>query len=361
MFRALIKMAITRSKKRVIETVETVEQNGEFKKIKTDTEVTTCKMKTPPKLSPPTTTMADPEKVAPVSPTPPALAKKNNNNNDLFRDAPAAKPSDRDSLIPEFAKGLDHLIQMDRSLQNIINVSSFKTFETAEIEKRKNESSFQYLVRSIIGQQVSGAAAASILRKFVRLFSDNQEFPSSDQVLNATTEQLRGAGLSQRKAEYITGIAESYKTGILSDDKLKNSDDDEVVDMLVSLKGVGPWTADMFLLFFLHRMDTFTIGDLGVQRGVSNYIKQRPSLQLELKAVDWTVPLEGLHSPGKSLKSQQRKPAKLAKAKTKTEAKWKVPEANEMLYIANKFRPYRSAFQMVMWKLSDTNLEILNE
>lgn len=104
-------------------------------------------------------------------------------------------------------------------------------------------------------------------------------------------------------------------------------------------------------------MDTFAVGDLGVQRGVSVYIKERAGLQDELKQVDWSLPLEGLHSPGKSAKSQQRKPAKLPPKNGG--GKWKVPQANEMLYIANKFKPYRSVFEILMWRLSDTNLAVL--
>lgn len=115
----------------------------------------------------------------------------------------------------------------------------------------------------------------------------------------------------------------------------------------------------MFLLFSQRRMDTFSIGDLGVQRGVSKYIKERPWIQSELKCVDWSIPMEGVHSPGKSAKAQQRKPAKVAKTNGNGNNKWKVPEVNEMLYIANKFRPYRSVFQMIMWRLSDTDLTVI--
>lgn len=116
----------------------------------------------------------------------------------------------------------------------------------------------------------------------------------------------------------------------------------------------------MFLLFCLRRMDVFSVGDLGVQRGVSHYIKQRPWLEEELKTVDWSKPLDGLHSPGKSDKAKSRKAAKVvSKSANGNDGKWKIPHQREMEYVAHKFQPYRSAFQMVMWKLASVDLTIL--
>lgn len=114
----------------------------------------------------------------------------------------------------------------------------------------------------------------------------------------------------------------------------------------------------MFLMFHLQRMDVFSIGDLGVQRGFEEYIKQRPYFADEMKSVDWTVPLDNLHSPGKSLKSQNRQPASKQK---KNGSKPTIPIHKQMEYISRKFHPYRSAFQMILWKLADTNVTVLEE
>jgi DNA-3-methyladenine glycosylase II len=113
----------------------------------------------------------------------------------------------------------------------------------------------------------------------------------------------------------------------------------------------------MFLMFHLQRMDVFSIGDLGVQRGFEEYIKQRPYFVDEMKSVDWTVPLDNLHSPGKTAKAQNRKPA----TKQKNGSKSAVPIHRQMEYVSRKFHPYRSAFQMVLWKLAATNVTVLEE
>jgi DNA-3-methyladenine glycosylase II len=111
----------------------------------------------------------------------------------------------------------------------------------------------------------------------------------------------------------------------------------------------------MFLVFSLHRMDVFTVGDLGVQRGFEAYLAQRPWLKEELRRVDWSVPLEGTHSPGKSAKSRNRKSSAPKNHKGVSSA----PINKQMEYVANKFRPHRTAFQMVLWKLAGTDVEIV--
>lgn len=112
----------------------------------------------------------------------------------------------------------------------------------------------------------------------------------------------------------------------------------------------------MFLMFHLQRMDVFSIGDLGVQRGFETYIKQRPYFVQEMKSVDWNIPLDNLHSPGKTAKAQNRKPATKSK---KGDGRSSIPIHRQMEYISRKFHPYRSAFQMVLWKLAATNIGAL--
>ncbi|KAA8916541.1 hypothetical protein TRICI_001404 [Trichomonascus ciferrii] len=275
---------------------------------------------------------------------------------------------DREQYDQEFVKGIDHVLRIDPSLKDIISQSTFPHFKKAAEDADFRSGCFMALARGIIGQQVSGAAAKSILKRFIRIYhpdapedSGGLDFPSPQQVLDTSTDDLRSAGLSGRKTEYIKVLAEAFKNGTLSEEWLFKASDDDVVDALVDLKGIGPWSADMFLLFTLRRMDVFSVGDLGVQRGVANYIKQRPWVDQELKSVDWSVPMDGLHSPGKSAKAKARKPAKTPSQSKNGSSKWKVPEQKHMEYIANKFRPYRTVFQMVTWKLSSVDIAVLED
>lgn len=239
--------------------------------------------------------------------------------------------------IPEFQAALDAVIERDPSLKSIVDTHEFPAFFAP---KREDESSFEYLVRNVLSQQVSGAAGKAILAKFRNLMgcSDN-EFPDPQHLLKFSVEQLRTAGLSLRKGEYVRGLAEAYMSGQLSDEMFTSMDDDEVVDKIVAIRGLGPWTAQMFLIFYLYRMDVFSPGDVGVQRGMRRYLKDRPELVKQIKHED-EVPA----SPGKSKK---------ATAKTKLP-----PDLIHMEKIAaSNFVPYRTAFQMILWKMSDIQME----
>lgn len=275
---------------------------------------------------------------------------------------------EREQYDQTFVDGIDYILRIDPSLKDIVTQSTFPHFKKEARDTDFRSGCFMALARGIIGQQVSGAAAKSILNKFIRLYhpqapedATGLDFPTPQQVLNSSTEDLRSAGLSGRKVEYIKVLAEAFESGTLSEEWLLKASDDDVVDALVDLKGIGPWSADMFLLFTLRRMDVFSVGDLGVQRGVANYIKQRPWVDQELKSVDWSVPMDGLHSPGKSAKAKARKPAKMPSQNKKGSSKWKVPEQKHMEYIANKFKPYRTVFQMITWKLSSVDIAVLED
>jgi DNA-3-methyladenine glycosylase II len=145
---------------------------------------------------------------------------------------------------------------------------------------QENIEPFTALASGIISQQVSGAAAASIKRKFVSLFPppdgsshDGTEtlsetpkyFPTPAQVIQKTVEELRPAGLSQRKAEYIHGLAEKFANGELSAQMLVEASDEEVLEKLIQVRGLGRWSVEMFACFSLKRTDIFSTGDLGVQ------------------------------------------------------------------------------------------------
>jgi DNA-3-methyladenine glycosylase II len=126
---------------------------------------------------------------------------------------------------------------------------------------------FQSLTRSIIHQQLSGAAASTICERFERLFPDGQ-FPAPSHVAKTSVERLRSAGLSRPKAAYIIDLAKRSDAGeIPSVTECDSLTDEEIAASLTKIKGIGRWTVDMFLIFNLGRPDVLPVGDLGVRRG----------------------------------------------------------------------------------------------
>jgi DNA-3-methyladenine glycosylase II len=132
---------------------------------------------------------------------------------------------------------------------------------------------FQSLVRSIMYQQLAGSAADAIHRRFVQIY--NGEFPSPS-VLAATSDaQLRAVGLSGRKVEYLKGLASNVAAGNLDLASLSVMEDEKVIEQLTALRGIGRWTAEMFLIFCLGRPDVLPVGDLGLQRAIQRIYSLR--------------------------------------------------------------------------------------
>ena len=165
-----------------------------------------------------------------------------------------------------------HLIKMEPMLQPLIEKHYCRVFCPEGLAEECDP--FRSLCSSIMAQQVSGAAASSIKRKFVGLFSrpldeekveDAKTFPTPAQVAACNVPFLRQAGLSERKAEYIQGLAEKFSTGELSAAMLINASDEEVLEKLTAVRGLGKWSVEMFACFGLKRMDILSTGDLGVQ------------------------------------------------------------------------------------------------
>ena len=155
-------------------------------------------------------------------------------------------------------KGLKHLKQEDEKMGRLI----------AEFEKpefKKDSDYFEALVRAIVYQQLSGKAAATIYKRFKNLFPQNKHF-TPIMVKERSHEELRSAGLSNQKASYIHNIANAFYTGAIPKD-IDTIGDNEVIECLTTIKGVGPWTAKMFLMFTLNRPDVFPVTDLGIQKG----------------------------------------------------------------------------------------------
>ncbi len=129
-----------------------------------------------------------------------------------------------------------------------------------------SDNPFRSLASSIISQQVSIAAAASMLKKFTALWP-RKAFPLPRDVLSIPLERLHAAGLSKRKAAYIKDLAEKFLDGTISPNDFPRMSDEAIIEHLVRVKGIGVWTAHMFLIFALARPNVLPVGDLAIRRG----------------------------------------------------------------------------------------------
>ena len=122
------------------------------------------------------------------------------------------------------------------------------------------------LLRTIVGQQLSTKAARTIHERVLGLFGGRT--PTPEELLAVSEEDLRGAGLSGRKVTYIRDLAAHVKDGELELDRLDELSDEEVIEEIVAVRGLGRWSAEMFLMFHLERPDVFSGGDLGLRRAI---------------------------------------------------------------------------------------------
>lgn len=125
---------------------------------------------------------------------------------------------------------------------------------------------YQSLVESIISQQLSIKAAATILERFVALFPGG--FPTPEEILDKDIETYRSVGLSRQKATYIVDLAQKVIDETIVFDQLDTLSNDDVIKELIQVKGVGVWTVHMFLMFCMGRLDVLPVGDLGIKNGI---------------------------------------------------------------------------------------------
>lgn len=145
---------------------------------------------------------------------------------------------------------------------------------------------FLTLANAIIGQQISVSAATTVSQRLKSLLGEI----SVENYLKADEESLRKCGLSYRKISYITNIAQAFEEGILTPKNWENMSDQEVIKQLTSIKGIGPWTAQMFLIFHLHRKDIFPMADLGLINAIQlHYSNENPltKQQIEELSQQW--------------------------------------------------------------------------
>lgn len=146
---------------------------------------------------------------------------------------------------------------------------------------------YESLVEAIITQQLSEKAAGSISKRFRRLFG---RFPKPEDVLKTPDSKLRSAGLSAMKVKYIKGLSKMIESKELKMNLLKKMTDEEVVSQLTKVRGIGRWTAEMFLIFSLGRLDVLPVGDLGLQKGIQKIylLSELPDkIEIEQIAQKW--------------------------------------------------------------------------
>ncbi|PGH16420.1 hypothetical protein AJ79_01751 [Helicocarpus griseus UAMH5409] len=267
-------------------------------------------------------------------------------------------PTTTGTLLEE---AVAHLLSVAPQLQPVIAKYPCPLFSPAGLAEEIDP--FNALASSIIGQQVSGAAAKSIKGRFIGLFKNDDSdksdarangtgandsdkkkqvnvdrrnelaemrydrddhFPTPQQVAQCDIATLRTAGLSQRKAEYIQGLAGKFASGELGAGMLLTASDGEVLEKLIAVRGLGRWSVEMFLCFGLKRMDVFSTGDLGVQRGMAAFAGRDVS-----------------------------------KLKAKGGGKFKYMSEKEMVEIAAPFSPYRSLFMWYMWRIEDVDVTVM--
>ena len=161
-------------------------------------------------------------------------------------------------------KALEHFKKTDKTLFSIA-----AKIKLTDLQKPADY--FIDLVDSIISQQLSGKAAATIFGRFKKLFTD--EIITAEKLLKISDEAIRAAGISYSKIKYIKGIAEKIVKKEFDLESLEKLSDEEVISELIKIKGIGKWTAEMFLMFTLLREDVFSAGDLGLKNAIVKHYK----------------------------------------------------------------------------------------
>jgi DNA-3-methyladenine glycosylase II len=161
----------------------------------------------------------------------------------------------------DIQQALRHLRRADPVMRNVIERAG-----PFSLQRRRNR--FRALVFAILGQQISGKAAAAIRARLVDYMKP--EPLSSTSLARLSSAELRSLGLSQQKAAYVLDLAARVNSGELQLSRLSRIPDDGVIEALTQVKGIGLWTAQMFLIFSLGRLDVFPHDDLGVRMAIRN-------------------------------------------------------------------------------------------
>jgi DNA-3-methyladenine glycosylase II len=199
----------------------------------------------------------------------------------------------------DWSHAIAHLSAADPRLAPLIDRHGHPT-----IARRKDP--VQSLARAIVGQQLSGKAADTIWGRVLALYPKGR-FPAPEALLATDDAVLRAAGLSGAKTAAIKDLARHVIEGKVLPARLGKLNDEQVTAMLLPVRGIGPWSIDMFLMFFLARPDVLPVGDLGIRKGMQKHFGLR-----------------------------------------------KLPEPKRMLELATPWRPYRTIASWYMWRLLET-------
>ncbi|MDO8481740.1 MAG: DNA-3-methyladenine glycosylase 2 family protein [bacterium] len=177
-------------------------------------------------------------------------------------------------------------LKRDKRFARLMKIHGLPEFRWNNFERGN---AFQSLCRSIIYQQISGAAAASILGRFKALFP-RKVFPSPKMILKVPGQKLHKAGLSEQKISYLKDLALKFSDGTIKHRSLHTMTNAEISEHLIQIKGIGTWTVHMFLIFTLNRPDVLPTGDLGIRKGfqIVYGLKQLPDhAKMERLARSW--------------------------------------------------------------------------
>ncbi len=177
---------------------------------------------------------------------------------------------------PEYwAEACKHLVKKDRVMKRLIP-------QFGEVCLQSRGDAFVTLARSIVGQQISVKAAQTVWDRFAKL--PRKITPAN--VLKLKVDDMREAGLSARKVEYLVDLALHFDNGALHVKKWSEMSDDAIIDELVSIRGIGRWTAEMFLIFHLMRPNVLPLDDVGLINGIShNYFSGEAVSRSEVREV----------------------------------------------------------------------------
>jgi DNA-3-methyladenine glycosylase II len=184
------------------------------------------------------------------------------------------------SLVADFwDDACKHLVKRDRVMKKLI-----PRLGEGRLESRGD--AFTTLARSIVGQQISVKAAQAVWDRFVALTAGPSHKLAPNAVLALDAPHIRAAGLSARKVEYLCDLAEHFQSGAVRPARWREMDDESIIEELVGIRGIGRWTAEMFLIFHLLRPNVLPLDDIGLIKGISvNYFSGEPVSRAEAREV----------------------------------------------------------------------------
>jgi DNA-3-methyladenine glycosylase II len=184
------------------------------------------------------------------------------------------------SLSPDYwDEACKHLAKRDRVMRKLI-----PRFAESRLESRGD--AFTTLARSVVGQQISVKAAQTVWERFVAIVDGKAVSLQPSAVLAIDAPRMRSAGLSARKVEYLGDLARHFEAGTVHVSQWQQMGDDAIIEELVAIRGIGRWTAEMFLIFHLMRPNVLPLDDVGLLKGISlNYFSGEPVSRAEAREV----------------------------------------------------------------------------